>query len=407
MSPRERVEKNRGVGSSMPSRSSGARALAGALAGLVLLAACDGGSAPAPHPAPPPAASSGGGDATTGCLATGNLDSVAAINRFVTRVRGGDAFAGGDVGASVRLQDGRRLFVFGDTLRAPTYQGRQFVRNSMLVFDTGCSRVVLPAGGGAVIPDRPDGVGYWPMSIARIERYGVDLVGIGVQRVRAVGTGVFDFEILGPSMALFRVPRGGVPQLVAVRDAGPDHVDPEQPMWGAAAVVRDGWVYLFGTARRRGARIEGFSLQVARARPASLAHRADWQFWDGARWSRRERDAAVLIPSRGGVSQTLSVFRSGGRWYALSKRNEVLGSDLTLWRAPRITGPYVALPAAAHIPSDAATGVLRYLPLAHPDLLPEPGTVVVSYSENNTDFQQVRNDPRRYRPRFLRIRLPR
>jgi hypothetical protein len=391
----------------MPLRRGLARAAAGAVAVLVLLAGCDAGrQGGASHPTAEPRPSTAA-DATTGCLATGNLDSVAAINRFVTGVRGGGAFAGGDVGASVQLQDGRRLFVFGDTLRAPTYQGQQFVRNSMLVFAPGCSRVVLPADGGAVIPDRPDGVGYWPMSIARIERYGVDLVGIGVQRVRARGTGVFDFEILGPSMALFRVPRGGVPQLVTVRDLGPDHVDPEQPMWGAAAVVRDGWVYLFGTARRPDARLEGFSLRVARVRPASLAHRADWRFWDGRRWSRRERAAAVLIPSRGGVSQTLSVFPSGGSWYALSKRDEVLGSDLTLWRAPRITGPYVALPAAAHIPSDAATGTLRYLPLAHPDLLPEPGTVVVSYRENNTDFQQVRADPRRYRPRFLRIRLPR
>ncbi|GAA3662135.1 hypothetical protein GCM10022237_22490 [Nocardioides ginsengisoli] len=382
--------------------------MAGAVVGLVLLAGCDAGPrAGAPHPGAEPGPSTAS-DVTTDCLATGSLDTVAGINRFVTGVRGGGAFAGGDVGASVQLQDGRRLFVFGDTLRAPTYQGQQFVRNSMLVFAPGCSRVVLPAAdGGAVIPDRPDGVGYWPMSIARIERYGVDLVGVGVQRVRARGKGVFDFEILGPSMALFRVPRGGVPQLVTVRDLGPDHVDPEQPMWGAAAVVRGGWVYLFGTARRRDARIEGFSLRVARVRPASLAHRADWRFWDGARWSRRERTAAVLVPSRGGVSQTLSVFRSGGSWYALSKRDEVLGSDLTLWRAPRITGPYVALPPAAHIPSDAATGTLRYLPLAHPDLLPVPGTVVVSYSENNTDFQQVREDPRRYRPRFLRIRLPR
>jgi len=30
----------------------------------------------------------------------------------------------------------------------------------------------------------------------------------------------------------------------------------------------------------------------------------------------------------------------------------------------------------------------------------------VSYSQNNTDFAQVVDDPRIYRPRFVRVRLP-
>jgi hypothetical protein len=30
---------------------------------------------------------------------------------------------------------------------------------------------------------------------------------------------------------------------------------------------------------------------------------------------------------------------------------------------------------------------------------------VVSYSQNNTDFQAVEDDPRIYRPRFLRVSL--
>lgn len=113
-----------------------------------------------------------------------------------------------------------------------------------------------------------------------------------------------------------------------------------------------------------------------------------------------------LIDHRGGVSQTLSVFRVGRTWYALSKRDEVLGTDLTVWTAPSAAGPFTVQPASASIPSDAVSGTLRYMPLAHPDLLPEPGTVVVSYSVSNTDFEVVRDDPRRYRPRFLRVALP-
>ncbi|WP_377326055.1 DUF4185 domain-containing protein [Pimelobacter simplex] len=341
------------------------------------------------------------------CIPTGDLATVDQLNAFVTRTRGSVAFAGGDVGASVRLQDGRGMFVFGDTLRGPDFDGQQFVRNSMLLFSPGCGRVVLPRDRGAVVPDRPDGVGYWPMSIASVPRDGYDLVGVSVQRVRSTkGSGVFDFEILGPAVALFRVLPGQAPDLVSLRDVGPDTVDPSRPMWGAATAIDDGWVYVYGTSRDRVAVSTGFDLRVARSRPETVGDPTAWEFWDGRAWTPDEARARVLIPRRGGVSQTLSVFHDGDRWYAVSKRDEVLGRDLVVWQAPGPTGPFVAAPPVAEIPSDAVSGTLRYLPLAHPDLLPEPGTVVVSYSENNTDFTVVRDDPRRYRPRFLRVRLP-
>ena len=61
----------------------------------------------------------------------------------------------------------------------------------------------------------------------------------------------------------------------------------------------------------------------------------------------------------------------------------------------------------ARIPSDLKTGALRYMPLAHPDLIPEKKSVIVSYSQNNTNTQEVENDPFLYRPAFLRVNLPR
>jgi hypothetical protein len=349
------------------------------------------------------------GATRTECLDISEVQTVAQLNRFVAHVRGDPAFAGGDVGASVTLQDGRQLFVFGDTLRGEDFDGQQFVRNSMLVVSPTCANVVLPADNGAIIPDRGDGVGYWPMSVARVERPGYDLVGVAAQRVRADGdasAGVFGFEILGPAIAIYVVPAGGVPQLVARQDIGRDRVDVTAPMWGAASAVVDGWVYLYGTARPVGATFGGFSLQVARTRPEDAAQAEQWRYWDGRRWQRDADAALELIPADGGVSQTLSVFEQGGRWYAVSKQDEVLGRDLAIWTAPGPTGPFTLAARPVAIPSDAATGTLRYLPLAHPDLLPEPGTVVVSYSQNNTDFDEVVDDPRIYRPRFVRVRLP-
>jgi hypothetical protein len=353
-----------------------------------------------PRPSLPSLASS------TTCEPTGPLRSVADLNRL-TELRGSTAFQGGDVGAESRLQDGRRLWLFGDTLRDLGTAGQRFVRNSMLVVEPGCLQVVVPASGGAVVPDRGDGIGYWPMSVATAERPGYDLVAVTSQRVRSTsGNDAFAFENLGPATAVFVVPRGGTPQLIALRDVGPDSADPTRPMWGAATADSEGWLYLYGTARPDDGTATGFSLRVARVRPEELLRPERWRYWDGAAWVGTPGDAAELVTSDGGVSQTLSVFERDGTWYAFSKRGEFLGNDLVFWTAPAPWGPFTAQPAVAALPSNATTGELRYMPLAHPDLLPRDGSVLVSYSRNQTDLGQVLQDPLLYRPRFLRLPLP-
>lgn len=343
------------------------------------------------------------------CVSTGPVRGVRDLNR-ITQLRGSAAFQGGDVGADVLLQDGRRIFMFGDTLRSEGVAGGPFVHNSMLVFGPDCMQAVLPVGGGAIIPDRSDGVGYWPMSLASFAYPSYDLVVVTTQRVRTTGGEAFDFENLGPSVAQFVVPVGGTPQLVSQRDIGPDDADVARPMWGAATVADDGWLYLYGTRRATPAPTDGtptgFALAVARVRPAQVMAEREWRYWDGSRWSTDAEAAAELIAEEDGVSQTLSVFVRAGVWYAFSKRNEVLGSDLVFWTASAPQGPFTAQPTSGQLPSDGSSGLLRYMPLAHPDLFPAADSILVSYSQNSADVDEVLADPLLYRPRFLRVPLP-
>lgn len=346
--------------------------------------------------------------AGTQCLPIKPFNDVAGLNRLVAGFRGGDEFQGADVGADVTLQDGRQLWVFGDTLRARDFKGQRFVRNSMLVFTESCAQVVLPADHGALIPDRADGTGYWPMSIAKVERPGYDLVGVSAQRVRGSDDPgkAGDFQNLGPAIALFIVRPGQTPQLIDKRDLGPDNVSRKRPTWGAASAVVDDWVYIYGTANPETPGVFGWSLSVARVKVDDIFRPTAWRYWDGKSWQRKSVHAAKLIPAVGGVSQTLSVFHRGDRWYAVSKRDDYLGKDLVIWTASGPAGPFTASPALAVIPSDTSTGMLRYMPLAHPDLLPQAGSIVVSVSQNNTDVAKVTDDPFLYRPRFLRVKLP-
>lgn len=343
----------------------------------------------------------------TTCVDNGGRPrNVAQLNKQIATMQGSPAFQGGDVGADVQLADGRFLVVFGDTLRSDDFDGPRFARNSMMVWDTDCVSVVLPPSQGALIPDRLDGVGYWPMSTGVAHRPGYDLVLVSTQRVKTTGAGSFDFANLGPALAVFVVRDGETPQLIDVGDIGEDDKDRSRPAWGAAMAVDDNWLYLYGTANPDEEGVFGFSLHVARVRPDDVIEPSKWRFWDGRSWQRDAGRSAELVPAVGGVSQTLSVFHRGKRWYALSKRDGDLGDEMVFWTAPGPTGPFTPTSPVASLPSDPATGAVTYMPLAHAEVFPEKGTVVASYSNNNTDPEKIKDDPTLYRPTFLRVPLP-
>ncbi|WP_068249570.1 DUF4185 domain-containing protein [Janibacter corallicola] len=349
--------------------------------------------------------------ATADCVRSGSVTSVADLNR-IAEMRGTDEFRGGDVGADALLQDGRRAWLFGDTLREGV-AGSRYVRNSMLLTDKECIRAVVLESDGALIPDRPGGgenpVGYWPMSTVVDRRAGYDLLYVTTQRVRTTGSDAFGFTNLGLSIAVFVVPVGGTPQLLERRDIGPDRSDRKHPTWGAATTLTGRgdhrWLYVFGTANPGTDEAWGYSLRVARVRPDDFLDPSRWRYWDGSTWSGREDDATEMIPARDGVSQTLSVFTQNGRWYALSKRNDLLGNDITVWSSDAPTGPWSSGTSVKKVPK-GGTGQVRYMPLAHPTLFPKEGSVVTSYSNNDTDSERVAADPLRYRPHFVRVPLP-
>lgn len=340
------------------------------------------------------------------CVALGALDSVRAINRWVRTSPGTGDFLGGDVGVDVALPDGRQLWFFADTLRVGSDDRVGVVRNSALLFSRGCVRVLHGPDGSSLVPERADGVGYWPMSAFWAEPDGEGRLYVLAQRVRTVSDDAFGFEVLGPAVARFALAPSGVPRLEGVVELGADRRDPQAPAWGAAAAVTRRWVYLYGTSTRPLPGIHGFALRVARTRVRSLEDPSRWRYWDGSAWVAGPGRAAPLIAEVGGVSHTLSVFRSGGRWWAFSKRDEFLGTDLALWSAPSPRGPFAEPEVVGRLACGPRRGELRYMPLAHPGLLPRPGTVVISWSRNNQELATVCADPSLYRPHFARLRLP-
>ncbi|QCC78246.1 DUF4185 domain-containing protein [Nocardioides daphniae] len=163
-------------------------------------------------------------------------------------------------------------------------------------------------------------------------------------------------------------------------------------------------VYVYGTSTPGGDYVFGYSLHVARTTVDDYLDESSWEYFDGRSWVRDPTQVADLIPAATGVSRVLSVFEQDGSWYAVSKQYEFIGTEMVIWKADSPTGPFVSTGPVAEIPSGQE--VFQYMPLAHPDLLPRKGTVVVSWSVNAMDLEVVEQNPRLYRPRFRRVTLP-
>ncbi|MGI9196663.1 MAG: hypothetical protein ACR2KE_04300 [Candidatus Nanopelagicales bacterium] len=312
---------------------------------------------------------------------------------------------GADVGASARLGDGRVIWAYGDTFRRPDGVTLTAVRNSLVIEDGDCRAVVIPAGGQEAIPDRVDGVGYWPMSIAVTRERGASVVRVFAERVSGSESRL-GFANLGPAMATLRIPDGGDPVFQSVADLGPDDLSRANVGWGAAvADGGDGYWYVYGTASPEAPLVFGWSVRVARARVQDLDIPAAWEYWSGSAWTSNPADAAEVIPAEGGVSQTFSVFVRDGTWFALSKRDGDLGTDLAVWSAAHPWGAFSDPVTVGRIPNEDSPSLLRYMPLAHPEASVD-SSVLVSVCRNSLDPRRLVETPSLYRPFFVEIPLP-
>jgi hypothetical protein len=312
------------------------------------------------------------------------------------------AWQAGDIGASGRLDDGRLVWLFGDTIR-PKLQP-QLVANSMLISSGKCVSQLLDEKRGPVIPDVSASVVRWPMSVVIAHEGDREGIVVFCSRIDRGDSGDFGFTFLGTSVAVFSVEDGGAPQLVKVVDITPDSRDQDQVNWGAAATIYDGWYYVYGT-RLTGQKLDfGRELYVARAPASDPSARKKWQFWDGSRWQSDVDRAKLIVPSQDGVSQTLSVDHVGNGFVAVSKLDGDISNFVYKWTAPDAWGPWTPV-KELKAPGGLDTGDYEYAPLAHPEIPLASGDLLVSISRNTNDFQRLLKDPKVGRPFF--VQLPR
>ncbi|WP_186526186.1 DUF4185 domain-containing protein [Leekyejoonella antrihumi] len=346
------------------------------------------------------------------CPAGGALPAydVGGLNTWMSALQDLPQWQAADVGLTLPLQDGRTVWVFGDTLR-PLHVSPRFVASSMLISSGQCVAQVLPAGGGPVIPAGSHKQVCWPTagvvlpSPARTStsQPATDQLDISCSRVRR-GQGALNFTYLGLTMARFTVPRGGVPTLVKTWQVTPDDTDPSQMNWGSALLHDGDWIYIYGTRlQQRGGSAR--SLYVARAPVGALDAARAWTYWTGRDWVHDAARAQSTLPAAVGVSQSLTVSQVGDVYVMVSKDGGDFADDVGVWRSDTPLGPWV-LSYTRAVPYDDGSGVLTYEPLAHPDLPLADGNLLVSLSRSPTNLTSLLADPALGRPDFIEVPLP-
>ena len=319
----------------------------------------------------------------------------AAFNRlFATPDLG---WTGGDGTVSVRLPDGRTLWLFGDS-----FLGRidpdgtrpadtPFIRNSALIQSPGG---LTPLYGGrrdapdALFPTAVRDEWYWPGD-ATLQADGLLVF---LHRFRQTGPGLWDWRWIGTDIAAMGLPGLEVasirPQPVATR-----------VRFGAAILEHQGQVYIFGVGEAGGPK----ALHVARVAAGSLLE-ANWVFFDGRRWSP---DPGQSVPVLIGVGSQFSLvpFRRGFVLVTMDGRTPFSGR-LVAYTAPRPEGPFEG-PISLFIAPEAGGAIAAYNPFVHSQFT-QQDRVLVSYNVNHlTDPSVHFRDADLYRPRFIRVDLQR
>lgn len=268
-----------------------------------------------------------------------------------------DDWTGGDGTHSVRLPDGRLLWLFSDTYLGqvhgpPNPVGESYtwrdaaaplVRNSAVVMsESGRLERTLPT---PVFPDPAPQQWRWPVA-ARVEPRSP---GSSEQVVRVL----LWTRTAGQSPWIYGVPTATEVATLSLPDLRLEGIttildqravaDPSRRvLFGTTAVDAGDWTYVFGGDDGQAASRPASQAYVARVPRGGLAEPGAWEYWDGSRWAVRAAPQPVLGDGRStGVGSAFSVVRDDGTYVLFTMAAGAAGlTTVTSYWACSPTGPW-------------------------------------------------------------------
>ena len=384
---------------------------------------------------PPPHATEGVGGSQFAAAPAADWD--AAFTRL-------DDWTGGDVVGSVDLEDGRVLWLFGDTWIGRVTEGKHvdahLVNNTIAVEDRlglsdgqapGPKRLrfywgqktprrptawIAPDGaktpddatpsdwywftGGGALAMAPDGA---PQAVAFLFHIARQANQPGIWGFESCGSVLATIDHLTETVDRWIVTQHRIPFAI---DAAAHRADPalEETAWGMAAwrepprePGEPGQLYIYGTRGGPPAK-----LLLARAPANAIADFSAWRFYAGAGgWSERPSDAAPIVDGIPSEFSVEAAVLSGRRRFLMIHSETYLGRRIYLRSAELPEGPWTAPIEVYAAPEPQGNAkYFAYAAKGHLALSP-PGELLISYVVNSHDFNLMVQDASIYRPRFL------
>ncbi|MEW2167387.1 hypothetical protein AB0912_30955 [Streptomyces sp. NPDC007084] len=337
-----------------------------------------------------------------------------------------DDWTGGDGTHSVRLPDGRLLWLFSDTFLGPVFAppnpvGESYawrdastplVRNAGVVMAAdGTLESTLPA---PLFPDPAPQQWRWPVA-ARAEPRSpgsAEQVLRVLLWTRTAGSAPWIYGVpAATEVATLSLPGLRLEGISTVLDQRSVADASRRVLFGTTAVDAGGWTYVFGGDDGRAVGRPASKAYVARVPRGRLGEPGAWEYWDGGAWTVRGRPAPVLGNGRTtGVGSAFTVVRDGGTYVLFTMAAGAAGlTAVTSYWACAPAGPWRG-PARSFSPALPPGEVAAYNPQAHPALGGD-GRLVLSYDVNWLDATggaaqtNLSRNVSLYRPRFLSLRL--
>ncbi|SCL71102.1 hypothetical protein [Micromonospora peucetia] len=338
-----------------------------------------------------------------------NVQPEATFNQYAASTA--DGWTGGDSTYSVKLPDGRIVWLFSDTWMGPLNgDGTRPVTaplvNNTFVVQSGTSLTTYQGGTAgaprALLP--PSGIGKWYwVGDGHLSGGQLQVV---YQEYERFGSGAWDWRFHRNVVANFALSNLRTP--VSVRELP----SASGVAWGSgllpASRSGDGYTYVYGVDDSP----INKQMRIARVSGSDLAG-GTWQYHTPWGWTVREQNSRNLLT---GIANEYSVTPWGGQFLLLSQDStQAFSGQINAWTSCSPYGPFTQKTPVYRMPEPGPYGsywnpnIISYNAHVH-TALSSGNTFVASYNVNSMDTRVSPDadhyrDPGIYRPRFFRFTL--
>jgi hypothetical protein len=310
----------------------------------------------------------------------------------------------GDLGRSITLPNGKILWVFGDTLIGTAGASRltSIVNNSALLTEKGCITALtgpLDKNGKetswikpTALTDTP-GVNdyYWsstPWMDGSTPRMFLSHMYNDASGFHTIGNDLVTFTMVN-----------GVPKVASIVKTPGSANGETAPSWGSGVFRDKNYTYIFGNRNKNETWVFGHYYYLARVPNGQVIIPSAWRFWNGTTWVKNQAEVAAIIPGGVGVGSGITVYqKSANEYMMITKKYDLIGTDMIALKAPALTGPWTEVTPALLAPVPPLEPPMTdedytYLGLAHPQIVLPSGKLLVIWSLASWDISTF-GDPR-------------